>query len=138
MPKAKLDGQAGVDPADDRAAEDAIEEAAHEDSDFIATAATVGVVAVGAAIFEAALLPGLILGVAAMLAPKCLPRLGTALNPLFKSTVRGAYKLGEKTREMVAEMQEQVHDIVAEVDSEGEVKSPEPKRAARAVAVSNA
>jgi hypothetical protein len=136
MPKAKLDGQ-GIEAADDRAAENLNEEILHEDNDFVATAATVGVVAVGAAIFEAALLPGLVLGVAAMLAPKYLPKLGMALNPLFKSTVRSAYKLGEKTREMVAEMQEQVHDIVAEVDAEGEVKPAEPKRPARAAAASN-
>jgi hypothetical protein len=47
------------------------------------------------------------------------------MNPLVKSTVRGAYKMGQKTREMVAEMQEQVHDIVAEVDSEaGKPRAP--------------
>ncbi len=58
------------------------------------------------------------LGVAAMWAPKYFPRMGEALNPLFRSTVRGAYKLGNKTRELVAEAQEQVHDIVAEVHAE--------------------
>jgi hypothetical protein len=45
------------------------------------------------------------------------------VNPLVKSTVRGAYKMGQKTREMVAEVQEQVHDIVAEVDAEGNRKA---------------
>ena len=38
------------------------------------TVATVVVVAAGAALFEAALLPGLVLGVAAMAAPKYLPK----------------------------------------------------------------
>jgi hypothetical protein len=46
-----------------------------------------------------------------------LPQIGAALNPLFRSTVRGGYKIGEKTREMVAEAQEQVHDIVAEANA---------------------
>jgi uncharacterized protein DUF5132 len=92
----------------------------HENrEELVATAATVAVVGAGVLLFEAALLPGLVLGVATMLVPKYLPRLGAAVNPLVKSTVRGAYKMGQKTKEMVAEMHEQVHDIVAEVDAEG-------------------
>jgi Protein of unknown function (DUF5132) len=84
------------------------------------TVATVAVVAVGAALFETALLPGLALGVAAVAAPKYLPKLGAALNPLFKSTVRGTYKFAQKSREMFAEAQEHVHDIVAEAKHEAE------------------
>jgi hypothetical protein len=87
-------------------------------STAMATVATVGVVAVGAVIFEAALIPGLVLGVAAALAPRYVPKLGTALTPLFRSTVRGAYRLGRKSREMVAEVQEHIGDIAAEVSSE--------------------
>ena len=82
--------------------------------------ATVAVVAVGAAIFESALLPGIALGVAAVAAPKYFPRLAGALNPLFKSTIRGTYKLAQKSKEMFAEAQEQVHDIMAEVKAEDE------------------
>lgn len=84
------------------------------------TVATVVVVAAGAALFEAALLPGLLLGVAAMAAPKYLPKLASSLNPLFKSTVRGTYKFAQKSKEMFAEAHEQVHDIVAEVKAENE------------------
>jgi hypothetical protein len=73
---------------------------------LVATAATVGVIGVGVAVFEAALLPGLVLGVAAILVPKYLPRMGPALSPLFRSTVRGVYKGGQKAREMLAEAQE--------------------------------
>jgi Protein of unknown function (DUF5132) len=65
-----------------------------------------------------------VLGVAAMWAPQYFPKMGEALNPLFRSTVRGAYKLGNKTREMMAEAQEQVHDIVAEVHAEGDMQQP--------------
>ena len=99
-----------------------------------ATVATVAVVGVGALVFEAALLPGLCLGVAAMLVPKYLPQIGTALNPLVKSTVRGAYRLGHKTREMVAEAEEHVHDMVAEVGAEAKDAATEsvgPKRPVR-------
>ena len=94
------------------------------------TVATVVVVAAGAALFEAALLPGIAIGVAAVAAPKYLPKLAGALNPLFKSTVRGAYKFGQKTREMVAEAKEQVHDIVAEVHAEDDIAKAAQKPAA--------
>lgn len=87
-------------------------------NEAVTVAATVGVVAVGAALFEVALLPGIALGVAAMLAPKYVPKVGAAVTPMFRSTVRGAYKLGQKTREMMAEAKEQMHDIVAEVHAE--------------------
>jgi hypothetical protein len=49
-----------------------------------------------------------------MCVPRFYPQIGSALDPLFKSTVRGAYQIGQKTREMVA----QADDIVAEVDAE--------------------
>ena len=54
--------------------------------------------------------------------------LAGALNPLFKSTVRGTYKFAQKSREMFAEAHEQVNDIVAEVKAES--KAPESKTAA--------
>ncbi|MBR0799732.1 DUF5132 domain-containing protein [Bradyrhizobium jicamae] len=99
---------------------DAVDQNVDEGNGINKTVAVVAVVAVGAAVFEAALLPGLALGVAAVAAPKYLPKLGNALNPLFKSTVRGTYKFAQKSREMFAEAQEQVHDIVAEVKAEGQ------------------
>jgi hypothetical protein len=86
--------------------------------DAIKTATTIGVVAVGAALIEVSLIPGLVIGVAATLAPKVVPRLGTSMQPMIKSVVRGAYKFGRKTRETMAEAHEQVHDIVAEVRAE--------------------
>jgi hypothetical protein len=90
-----------------------------EDSGVLTpTVATVAVVGIGAAIFEAALLPGLVLGVAAMCVPRYFHQIGSALHPLFQSTVRGAVQIGQKTREVVAEAHEQVQDIVAEVDAE--------------------
>jgi hypothetical protein len=99
-------------------------------SEVAATVATVAVVGVGAAVFEAALLPGIVLGVAAMWLPHYFPKMGEALNPLIRSTVRGAYKISHKTREMMAEAQEQFHDIAAEVHAEKDVEPEAPKRAA--------
>jgi hypothetical protein len=88
-------------------------------SDAATTATVVGVVAVGALIFEAALIPGMILGVGAMLVPKVLPRLGESLQPAFRATVRGAYKAGRSARHAFAEAKEQVHDVVAEAKADG-------------------
>jgi Protein of unknown function (DUF5132) len=107
-------------------------ETGHMPNEAVTMAATVGVVAVGVALFEVALLPGMVIGVAAMLAPKYVPKMGAALTPMFKSTVRGAYKFGQKTREMVAEAKEQVHDIVAEVHAESDVAKAAPKPAPEA------
>ena len=75
-----------------------VEPAGEDRSDMVATVATVAVVGIAAAAFEAALLPGIVLGVAAVAVPKYLPKMGAALNPLFRSTVRGAYKIGQKTQ----------------------------------------
>jgi hypothetical protein len=121
------------DPTDDT-----IEEPGRDNDEFVATIATIGVVGLGVIAFEAALLPGLVLGVAAALAPRYLPKVGGAINPLFKSTVRGAYKLGERAREMTAELQEQVHDIVAEAKAEtnGSVETKGQGRATSAPAAS--
>jgi hypothetical protein len=128
MQKSKKDGNGSVESAAEHLETPAEEieglEAGSEDrGDMVATVATVAVVGVAAAAFEAALLPGIVLGVAAVAIPRYLPKIGTSLNPLFRSTVRGAYKLRQKTKEMMAEAHEQVHDIVAEVHAEG---GPDP------------
>ena len=107
-----------------------VSEALEANSDVVATVATVAVVGIGAAVFEAALLPGVVLGIAAMWLPKYFPKMGEAINPLLRSTVRSAYKVGRKTKEMMAEAQEQVHDIDAEVHAEGEAGVTKAKTAA--------
>jgi uncharacterized membrane protein len=50
--------------------------------------AAIGVIAAGAAVFEAALIPGIVIGGAAVLAPKVLPALRRRLPPLLNPTVR--------------------------------------------------
>lgn len=120
MSLAKANSEAATVEAEPPAVAEA-EEAAPADeggNEVVITAATIGVVGVGVLVFEAALLPGLVLGVAATLAPKYLPRIGSALSPLFKTTVRGAYKVGQKAREAAAEAQEHMGDILAEVEAE--------------------
>jgi hypothetical protein len=111
----------GVDAADEAPAA----ETAGDGNDFVVAAATVGVICVGAALFEAALIPGMIIGVAAMLVPKALPRLGAAVEPVFRGAVRGTYKLGQKVRHMMAEAQEQVQDIIAEENAADPAAKPD-------------
>jgi hypothetical protein len=142
MAKSKLDGNGALESApehlenasahDEGAETDASEQGDLVRNDVVATAATVVVVGLGAAVFEAALLPGLVLGVAAMWAPQYFPKMGEALNPLFRSTVRGAYKLSHKTKEMMAEAQEQFHDIAAEVHAEKDIEPATEKSVAAA------
>ena len=122
-------GISGDDHQSDHIADSAdhTEELNGGQDDVLATAATVAVVGAGVLVFEAALLPGLVLGIATMLVPKHLSKLGAAVSPLVRSTVRGAYALGQKTKEMVAEVQEHVHDIVAEVEAESDRKPPAAK-----------
>jgi hypothetical protein len=124
---AKVEAEA---PAAVEEAEEAAAPAAEGGNEVVITAATIGVVGVGVLVFEAALLPGLILGVAATLAPKYVPKIGEALSPLFKSTVRGAYKVGRKAREAAAEAQEHMGDILAEVDAESGAKAKQAETAA--------
>lgn len=112
-----------VDPTDDQGDQN-INAAA-------ATVATVAVVAVGALVFEAALIPGIALGVAAMLVPRFLPQIGSALDPLVKSTVRSAYRVGQKSREMVAGAEGHVHDLVTEEAAEAAAAEDAQARARR-------
>jgi hypothetical protein len=72
-------------------------------SDASTTAAVVGVVALGALVFESALIPGMALGVAAMLVPKVLPTLGEDIQSAFRATVRGAYNVGRRARHAFGE-----------------------------------
>ena len=106
--------------------------------DFTTKAATVGVVVVGAALFEAALIPGILIGAAAVLAPKYLPKMGDRIQPLFNSTVRGAYKLGRKARSAVGDVREHVSDIAAEVHAEEVAAADEITPAADAVKAAKA
>jgi hypothetical protein len=93
-------------------------EAGAGEPDLATTITTIGVIGVAAALFDVALIPGIIIGVAAAYAPKYVPTLGDRLQPLFNYTVRGAYKVTRKARGAVAEAQERMHDLAAEVEAE--------------------
>jgi hypothetical protein len=82
--------------------------------------ATVAAVAAGAALFEAALLPGLVLGVAAIAAPKYVSRLTGAIMPAFRSTVRATYQLAKKPGQAFAGAHQHINGIIAEVRAEAD------------------
>jgi len=81
------------------------------------------VIGVAAALVEVALVPGILIGIGAMLVPSVLPKIVDGVQPAFRSVVRGAYHVGQKARHAFAEAQEQVQDIVAEVDAEAASKA---------------
>jgi hypothetical protein len=96
--------------------------------------ATFAVVGLGAALIEAELIPGMLLGAAAMLMPDLVPKLGRALRPIVKQTVRAGYAVVDRTREAMAEAGEQFEDIVAEVKAEHDahpehIPTPTPVKA---------
>jgi len=94
-------------------------------ADPIAVVATIGAVGVVAALVDVALIPGIVIGACAALIPGVAPRLGERLEPLFERTVKGAVKLTRRARSAVAEAQERVGDITAEVDAEEAAKTGE-------------
>jgi uncharacterized membrane protein len=87
VPKSKGDSDRKPAGASARAGK-----AASPAPDFVTTAATIGAIAAGVALFEVALIPGMVLGGAAVLAPKYLPKylpgLKRRLQPVLNATVR--------------------------------------------------
>lgn len=120
MSKFRVDAKTGNGQPEQPSAPSGEGETDQSGTDFAAEVATIGVVAVGVAVVSAELLPGVLIGVAAAMAPKYLPRLSDRVEPLLKSSVRGAYKLSRKARFAFGEMQERVSDITAEVKAEEE------------------
>lgn len=139
VPKFKADVNVGGNAAKPSSAaeaehEEAVAAASDERPDVVTTVATIGVIGVAAALFDVALIPGLVIGVAAAYAPKYTANIGERLQPLFNYTVRGAYKMTRSARSAVAEAQERMHDIAAEVEAEAaaEVNGASPAHASHA------
>jgi hypothetical protein len=83
----------------------------------VATAAVIGI---GAALIEVELIPGLIIGAGAILLGKMFPEIGSYARPMLKGVVRAGLSASQKLREVMAEANEEVHDLVAEVKHERE------------------
>lgn len=81
----------------------------------LATAAVVGVAAL---LIEIELLPGILLGVGAMMIPKLFPGVTDMVRPLMKSTIALGYKAMAKTQQLVAEASDHAQDMLAEIRAE--------------------
>jgi hypothetical protein len=79
---------------------------------------TVAAVGAAAALIEAELIPGIIVGAAAMLVPDLVPRLSKGLRPFLKGAIRAGYDIADKAKETFAEASEQWQDMVAEAKYE--------------------
>ena len=101
-------------------------------SDNVGTLATAAAVGVGAALIEADLVPGILIGVGAILLGKMFPQVGAVLRPIVKTVVRAGLIAAEQGRELAAEASEQVQDVIAEVQSEREQEVASVTRRRRA------
>lgn len=86
-----------------------------EDVSAVTTAAVVGV---AAAVIEAELIPGILIGAGALIVGKMFPRLVRGMRPVAKTLIRTGLALTDRTREVMSETGEQFQDMVAEVRAE--------------------
>jgi len=82
--------------------------------------ATAAAIVVGAALIEVELIPGLIIGAGAILLGKLFPEMKGYMRPAIKGIVSAGYSMTHKTRQIIAEANEQVNDLIAEVKHEQE------------------
>lgn len=110
--------------------EDQIPDRLVEDVSAVTTAAIVGT---AAAVIESELIPGILIGAAAMLVGKMFPRVTSGMRPVAKMIIRAGIAVSDRTREVVAETGEQLQDMVAEVRAERDqtVQGRAQARAAR-------
>jgi hypothetical protein len=126
VPKFKADVNVAGDGANSRAAtpvdhakpQEPAATAVVEEPDVVTTVVTIGVIGVAAALFDVALIPGIVIGVAAAYGPKYLANIGDRLQPMFSYALRSAYTVTRSARDAVAQAQERIHDIAAEVEAE--------------------
>ena len=80
--------------------------------------ATAAAIILGAALIEVELIPGLVIGAGAIILGKIFPELTGYIRPAIKSAVRAGFTATHKVRQIVAETNEQVSDLLAEVKHE--------------------
>lgn len=76
----------------------------------------VGPIGAGVMIFEAALIPGLLLGIATIAGSKHAVDVKSTLCPVIKSTIHSAHTASQYAKEFIAETQERMQDILAEIE----------------------
>jgi len=80
--------------------------------------ATAVAIVVGAALIEIELIPGLMIGAGAVVLGKLFPEMSGYVRPMFKGIVKAGFSATHKVRQILAEANEQVNDLVAEVKHE--------------------
>src|SRR5262245_28767660 len=75
---------------------------------------------VAVALLNAELLPGMAIGVAAVMGPRLLPFVGSVLRPVLRTVVKAGYATFETAREVAAEANEQFQDMMAEARADYE------------------
>ena len=86
-------------------------------------ATSAALIAVGA-LLEPELLGGMLLGAGAVYAASNLPLIGGVVRPLVSTVVKAGYAAAMKANEMIAEMSEDVQDMVAEARTEYQEPRP--------------
>src|SRR5438552_2715482 len=89
-----------------------------EDDGFSLQLGSAALVGLGVLALSAELLPGMLLGVAAMALPKLVPQVGDVLRPLTASAVSLGSDAARAAQSAVAEAGEQIQDLMAEVEAE--------------------
>ncbi len=92
-----------------------LQEAAAEYTPQIGAAAAV---ALAMAVINIELLPAVLIGAGATLAPKLLPSVGPLFRPLMKTALKGGYAAFAAAQQFAAEASEQMQDVIAEVQAE--------------------
>jgi len=98
-------------------------------TDNVGSVATAAAVVVGAAVVEAELIPGIVVGAGAVLLGMMFPQVRRAVRPVLRTAVRAGMAVTDKARELAAEAGEQVQDVIAEVQSEREQRGMRSRRA---------
>jgi len=99
-------------PAESRPVEEGVEK-----SSLITSAALIGI----GALIEPELLAGMAIGASIVLVSKWVPNIfGDVVRPIAKTAVKAGYAAVAATREVVAEVTEEVEDMMAEVRAEHE------------------
>jgi hypothetical protein len=94
------------------------QEASARPAGIAETVVAVAVIGIGAALIEVEWIPGILIGIGAMLVPKLIPGFTDAMKPVVRTAIRGGYNAAVRTREAVTEAKEQVEDIIAEARAE--------------------
>lgn len=82
---------------------------------------TIGPIGAGNIIFEATLVPGILLGITAIAISRHATEVKSTLFPIVKSTIRSVQTAGQNARGFIAETQEKMDDILAEIDADQEL-----------------